>query len=215
MILKLLYNKVKMELIELELQTKQCSKCKEIKSFNEFSWMSKQKNIRQTYCKTCKHLYYLDNQERIKNRTREWQLNNPERTSIRVMQWQQDNREKQKKTWNKWFNKPENREKMRINDNFKDKITRSGLREFLLNMQEKKCLYCNKIFNKNILQDSKSIDHFIPVSKGGLNEFNNIVLCCRSCNSKKKNKLPQDFLKDRYSEILSKKIVMNSLWSLI
>lgn len=35
----------------------------------------------------------------------------------------------------------------------------------------------------------KTIDHIIPTSKGGCNGKHNKVIACRSCNSKKGNKL--------------------------
>lgn len=35
-------------------------------------------------------------------------------------------------------------------------------------------------------------DHVIPLSKGGLNELENIVVCCRGCNAKKGAKAPEE-----------------------
>jgi 5-methylcytosine-specific restriction endonuclease McrA len=45
-----------------------------------------------------------------------------------------------------------------------------------------RCYYCKK---KRIL----TLDHVIPISKGGLHVKENIVPACRSCNSKKKDRL--------------------------
>jgi 5-methylcytosine-specific restriction endonuclease McrA len=31
----------------------------------------------------------------------------------------------------------------------------------------------------------RTLDHVIPLSRGGADELSNVVLCCRSCNSRK------------------------------
>ena len=42
-------------------------------------------------------------------------------------------------------------------------------------------------------EDEKTIDHIIPISKGGKSDFLNTVCCCRFCNEKiKKNHLPKE-----------------------
>lgn len=46
------------------------------------------------------------------------------------------------------------------------------------------CLYCGKKFNTQDL----NIDHVIPSSEGGKNEWTNLVCSCYKCNSKKANK---------------------------
>ena len=43
------------------------------------------------------------------------------------------------------------------------------------------CQYCG--------ESGETIDHVIPKSKGGRHTWENIVLCCKSCNSKKGDKL--------------------------
>lgn len=52
------------------------------------------------------------------------------------------------------------------------------------------CVYCGKPAN--------TIDHIIPRSKNGSNDESNIVPCCKSCNSSKKNKSLADFLNDSF-----------------
>ena len=42
------------------------------------------------------------------------------------------------------------------------------------------CTYCHVRF-----RGDKTIDHVIPVSRGGSNDIENLVVCCRSCNSTK------------------------------
>lgn len=49
------------------------------------------------------------------------------------------------------------------------------------------CQYCgDQVLNR------MTIDHVIPSSRGGKTSFENCVACCRSCNSKKANRLPHE-----------------------
>lgn len=46
------------------------------------------------------------------------------------------------------------------------------------------CQYCNTIHTRNNL----TLDHVIPLSKGGKTEWRNIVAACSPCNARKANK---------------------------
>jgi len=48
-----------------------------------------------------------------------------------------------------------------------------------------KCEYCKKKFNDN---NTKSADHIIPLSKYKHNNYDNIAIVCKKCNSSKNNK---------------------------
>jgi 5-methylcytosine-specific restriction endonuclease McrA len=50
------------------------------------------------------------------------------------------------------------------------------------------CYYC-----KNKITGIKTIDHKIPVIKGGTNNKENLVLCCKHCNSQKNNKTEEEY----------------------
>ncbi|MDD4566147.1 MAG: HNH endonuclease [Eubacteriales bacterium] len=54
--------------------------------------------------------------------------------------------------------------------------------EIIKRMFNHSCAYCGKEL-KNLTQD-----HFIPLSAGGGYDANNIIPCCKSCNSSKQNK---------------------------
>lgn len=51
------------------------------------------------------------------------------------------------------------------------------------------CYYCGKKFHPKDL----TMDHLIPLIRGGRSIKANLVPSCKSCNHKKKNSLPQDF----------------------
>ena len=47
------------------------------------------------------------------------------------------------------------------------------------------CVYCG--LNKQL-----TLDHVIPKSRGGRNEWTNLVTCCFKCNLKKSNRTPEE-----------------------
>lgn len=56
------------------------------------------------------------------------------------------------------------------------------------------CCYCGCKFNPFNKGKVKTIDHLIPVSKGGANNLYNKRNCCQHCNTQKADLLLQDFL---------------------
>jgi 5-methylcytosine-specific restriction endonuclease McrA len=62
-------------------------------------------------------------------------------------------------------------------------------RERLLNDQHGKCYFGGE----HITIDTIEIDHLIPVSKGGTNEYKNLVGCCYFCNREKHNKTEDEY----------------------
>ncbi len=55
------------------------------------------------------------------------------------------------------------------------------------------CYYCKHRFPPKTL----TMDHVIPISRGGKSKKSNIVSCCKECNNKKKYLLPiewEDYL---------------------
>lgn len=50
------------------------------------------------------------------------------------------------------------------------------------------CHYCQQKFPVNEL----TMDHIIPLSRGGRSTKGNLVPCCKECNTAKKNDLPPE-----------------------
>ena len=51
------------------------------------------------------------------------------------------------------------------------------------------CYYCNNKFTPKEL----TMDHVIPIARGGRTERSNVVPCCKECNTKKKQLLPTEW----------------------
>ena len=54
---------------------------------------------------------------------------------------------------------------------------------------EGRCYYCGKVFKPEEL----TLDHLVPLSRGGASEKINCVPACKECNNKKKYLLPVEW----------------------
>ena len=52
-----------------------------------------------------------------------------------------------------------------------------------------RCYYCGKPFPAKEL----TMDHIVPLSRGGRSIKSNLVPCCKSCNTEKKNLVPSEW----------------------
>jgi 5-methylcytosine-specific restriction enzyme A len=55
-----------------------------------------------------------------------------------------------------------------------------------------RCHYCENSFQK----DQLTMDHKIPIIRGGKSTKSNVVVCCKSCNSLKQHKTDVEFLSE-------------------
>lgn len=51
------------------------------------------------------------------------------------------------------------------------------------------CYYCNR----NTPSDSLTMDHIVPVARGGRSTKGNLVTACKACNINKKQLLPMEW----------------------
>lgn len=61
-------------------------------------------------------------------------------------------------------------------------LTRNVLRQMFADADA--CPYCDRI----LVPQNKAFDHVSPLSRGGLHGISNVLICCRSCNSRKSAK---------------------------
>jgi 5-methylcytosine-specific restriction endonuclease McrA len=79
-----------------------------------------------------------------------------------------------------------------------------NVRRILYQINDGHCHYCGREFGKDVWRE---IDHIVPVSKGGNNEIENMVVCCQNCNAKKLN-----FALDEYRKRLEDKCNINIIF---
>lgn len=69
---------------------------------------------------------------------------------------------------------------------WKDKVPWNRTNVFI--RDEYRCGYCNK----KLTSKEATIDHVIPVSRGGKNTWDNTITSCFDCNNLKNNRLPSE-----------------------
>ena len=52
------------------------------------------------------------------------------------------------------------------------------------------CHFCHQQFSRNEL----TMDHLVPVSRGGKSTKSNVVPCCKQCNNEKKHLTPVEMI---------------------
>jgi 5-methylcytosine-specific restriction endonuclease McrA len=63
---------------------------------------------------------------------------------------------------------------------------------FLFARDDYQCQYCGRRTPELKLRESLTRDHLIPISRGGSNEWTNVVTACSSCNTRKANRMPNE-----------------------
>lgn len=121
-------------------------------------------------------LYYQENTEALKRSAKEWAKNNPDRRrDIR-------NRRRARKAGN---------------DSNGRQFMPRGYMQKLTTRQRNKCTYCSVEmtlpWNASV-PTSRTIDHVVPISKGGAHSWDNVVLACHQCNARKRSKSAAEFL---------------------
>jgi len=128
--------------------------------------------------------------------TTQWRLDNPEKAAAlraRDYQGSKASIKQRAKDWAK-----DNPERIKIR-HARDRAARrkspGHFTETDLKVQHEKqgglCFYC-----KAELENGGTVDHYQPLSKGGTNYPDNIVLACWPCNNRKRAKLPEVFLRE-------------------
>lgn len=55
------------------------------------------------------------------------------------------------------------------------------------------CVFCQK----SLKLTESTLDHYIPLGRGGSNENDNLVLSCKKCNHEKSDLLPLEYIQRR------------------
>lgn len=116
------------------------------------------------------HEYYLVHKEHKTKIAIEWSRNNKDKRKIIKDRWRAKNKERTNFLSRMYHYRKKNAEGKITLEQSKWLYSRFTL-----------CPYCNK--NK-----PNTIDHVIPLSKGGTNNMDNLLPVCVSCNSKKGDK---------------------------
>jgi len=72
------------------------------------------------------------------------------------------------------------------------KFRRQVTNTFLFARDHYQCQYCGRHQSALKPRESLTRDHLIPLSRGGLNQWNNVVTACNHCNTRKGNRMPNE-----------------------
>jgi len=143
------------------------------------------KNGNKTKIKTRNKKYREDNKEKIAQQKKTWANKNKERVRANHKRWRDLNPSKVIKN-------------RAAKHNIKESYTAA---DKLITLTEfnNRCFNCGSIENLHI-------DHHRPLSKGNSLTLQNAVILCRSCNSSKRAKDPEDFYGTKKCDLLDEKL---------
>lgn len=172
--------------------TKQCSTCKTIKPVSEFRTCSTDRSGYEPLCIECR-----------RSSARKWHANNKDWIKKYEEEHYEETHRYRNEYTKKYNKRPENIAKRhareqtqrgRIYNRNRSAFRRAARKESDVSPEklqrfldsQSKCCYCKRPFNS---KRKKTVDHVIPISKGGLHMMSNLAVACLSCNSSKNNKL--------------------------
>ncbi len=63
---------------------------------------------------------------------------------------------------------------------------------FLFARDRYRCQYCGRLGAELRTRESLTRDHLVPLSRGGTNDWTNVVTACSACNTRKGNRMPDE-----------------------
>ena len=182
---------------------KTCADCKETKPLDEFPHHKKSKDGRSHVCNVCNRIrasrWQKENPERYKERQREYSESGKKAVASkkeyakhresyiqRVKNWIAGNSERHHEHVSAWMKR--NPDKMQTyRENRRGRVASAG--EYTQAEWESLCEFYGHICL--CCKESKplTVDHVVPLSKGGSNTIDNLQPLCASCNSRKNQKI--------------------------
>ena len=167
-----------------------CKKCYDKK------YRSENKEARSEYSRK----WWLENKKKKSAIHKKYRLRNKEKVILAIKKWQKANPEKLKACRKRYYAKNPEKVKAGIKKWQKanpEKVRENWLRKRGYGIVKKGII--NKVITENILKygsivcekckekcpDNFHIDHIMPISKGGPNNYNNLQILCAHCNCSK------------------------------
>jgi 5-methylcytosine-specific restriction endonuclease McrA len=199
---------------------KQCSRCKESKPFTAFGINRREKSGLRPECRECRALETKRDSKKIQARVIAWRKANPEKYQASLekhslskrrqeAKWRETHKEHKAATDRRWFEKTYAEKPKKFRDQYlawqkkyPDRAralnSRGAARrreamavgdctpqqwEAILAYYHHRCAQCGA-------EGSLTIDHFIPLVRGGHHESQNLWPLCDACNHRKHARMP-------------------------
>lgn len=153
-------------------EVKECGRCEEVKVASEFYRRRTSPDGLSYYCKPCRKDYsgehYEENKKRRKRQLRRWREQNIERAREITREWQKENPVKSVASTERYRSRKVDAE---------GDLTTESI-QVVYWLHDHTCLRCGAA-------EDLTVDHIVPLSKGGSNHLSNLQLLCRPCNAHK------------------------------
>lgn len=175
-----------------------CRKCNILKPVSDFSKNKRSSDGLQWYCKACAHTYREQNRQRINDRlavyrqehssrrvayNREWVARNREKAAEYQREYRKHNRPKLNEHNRRW--QKNNHQHLVLKSHRRRVQKRQNGGDYtvaewnaLCARYDNRCLCCGE-------HRPLTVDHIVPVHKGGSNDITNLQPLCGECNSRK------------------------------
>lgn len=153
---------------------------KELSYAQSKEWRSRNREKVKQYAREKSRLYYADNKEKLKARSAQYRRRNPNyamaaywKNRSKILEWVRNNRDRVNVY----------REQRRVAE--RGGKLNGAAWTAIKQLFSYRCVSCGTPGNIKPI----TMDHIVPVSKGGTHSSNNVQPLCRSCNSKKYSKI--------------------------
>lgn len=180
---------------------KNCCRCATNKQDDEFSCDKTRKDGRFPVCKVCvkeaRDAERMVNPERLRKYGRDYIHRYDEKHKLRNNAWERDNKEWRKRWQSQWrkthpeYVSATNQRYRARKANAPGKGVTAEQWERIVYACNSRCTYCNA-------EGQVTMDHIVPLSKGGAHDPTNVVPACMSCNTTKRDQDVETFLEKKY-----------------
>lgn len=139
-------------------------------------------------CRDAERKYRKNNKEKVNAKKRERYYSKPEELKAKAAQYRQENYERRLEIERN--SRVKNKEKYRPAKNARQRIRNKVIQggTYLILDKELRKIYNSPCFRCGSMKD-QSLDHIIPISRGGSHSIGNIMTLCLPCNMSKNVKL--------------------------
>ena len=149
---------------------KVCTKCGANKSLDSYFKDAQKRDGLTSACKTCKSA-----QNKV------WQNQNPDRVNFYKRKWAANNPELRKKVASSWQKR---NPQSAVNYQHRRRARKRNNGEFLITIQDIQRLMAQPCFACGG-RENLTVDHIVPIARGGKHGVGNLMTLCGTCNSSK------------------------------